>query len=233
MIVMNNNLEKMIRASGLQKKVVAERKGVTPETLSRHIHEKVPFTLRDAEEYADILGCIPHQISYKSDPIKIVGKVHIENDEKKNGVAQIEFEVSKTSNKLGYVFINSFHTPELGAILYTTSKDYIGPYMEYANGFETIQLDPINENRIDKECIQKLCWVKFKEPQSIEGQMKLFTKGYLYPEYGGLHTVAKQSFYNGNNVYKGLELEWATPVLTVVIRPDLREVSFVDNAIEF
>ena len=34
MIIMNNNLDKMIRAAGLQKKVVAERKGVTPETLS-------------------------------------------------------------------------------------------------------------------------------------------------------------------------------------------------------
>jgi len=233
MVVMNNNLDKMIRASGLQKKVVAERKGVTPETLSRHIHEKVPFTLRDAEEYAEILGCIPHQISYKSDPIKIVGKVYLDYDDKKNTSGEVQFEFSKETNKFGYLFINSFHTPEIGAILYNASPDYIGPFAEYAGGFETIDLTPITENRVDKECIQKPSWVKFKNPQNIEGQMKMFTKGYLYPEYGGTYTVAKQSFHDGKNVYRGLELEWATPVLTVVIRPDLREVSFVDNAIEF
>ena len=36
---MDNNLDYMIKQSGLPKKVIAERKGITPETLSRHIQD--------------------------------------------------------------------------------------------------------------------------------------------------------------------------------------------------
>ena len=37
---MNNNLDVLIQASGKTKREIAELKGVTPETLSRHIHGK-------------------------------------------------------------------------------------------------------------------------------------------------------------------------------------------------
>ena len=163
MIVMNNNLDKMIRAAGLQKKVVAERKGVTPETLSRHIHEKVPMTLRDAEDYAEILGCTPHQISYKSDPVKIVGKIHLTNDSDNNIVSVNTFELSSETNKLGYAYLSSFHQAGTGAVTWTAEK----------------------------------------------------------------------VFYDNNCIYRGLELEWATPILAVILRPDLRDVAFVDGIADF
>ncbi len=233
MIVMSNNLDKMIRAAGLQKKVVAERKGVTPETLSRHIHEKVPMTLRDAEDYAEILGCTPHQISYKSDPVKIVGKVHLTNDADKNTISVNTFEESPETNTLGYAYISSFHQAGTGAVTWTAEPDFVGPFSHYHNALETIRLAPIEGNYVDKECYQYPSWVKLKEPQLITGVMKTFTQGILFPEPGGLYTLAKQVFFDGNNIYRGLKLEWATPVLTVIIRPDLRDIAFVDSVADF
>ena len=233
MIVMNNNLDKMIRAAGLQKKVVAERKGVTPETLSRHIHEKVPMTLRDAEDYAEILGCTPHQISYKSDPVKIVGKIHLTNDADKNIASINTFEESPETNKLGYAYLSSFHQSGTGAVTWTTEPDFVGPFSNFHQALETIRLAPIEGNYVDKECYQNSSWVKLKEPQIIGGVMKTFTQGVLFPEPGGLYTLAKQVFYDGNSIYRGLELEWATPVLAVILRPDLRDVAFVDSIADF
>ena len=52
MTIMPNNLHKMITSSGLSKREVAALKGVTPETLSRHISGKIGISLDDAEQYA-------------------------------------------------------------------------------------------------------------------------------------------------------------------------------------
>ena len=57
---MANNLDEMIGLTGMSKKDVAELKGVTPETVSRHIHSKISMTLQDVDDYARILKCQPH-----------------------------------------------------------------------------------------------------------------------------------------------------------------------------
>ena len=57
MSIMPNNLNKMIISSGKSKREVAQAKGITPETLSRHISGKIGISLDDAEHYAEILGC--------------------------------------------------------------------------------------------------------------------------------------------------------------------------------
>ena len=46
---MPNNLNQMIAESGKSKAQVAAEKGLTPETLSRHIHSKIQITLKDAK----------------------------------------------------------------------------------------------------------------------------------------------------------------------------------------
>ena len=76
MLSMESNLNHMILRSGLTKRVVAEEKGITPETLSRHIHGKIQLTLNDAEDYSKILNCTPQEIMFKSNPARILGYIH-------------------------------------------------------------------------------------------------------------------------------------------------------------
>jgi len=54
MLLMQNNLEHMIRAANMTKREVAALKGITPENLSRQVNGHTNITLRDAEEYAKI-----------------------------------------------------------------------------------------------------------------------------------------------------------------------------------
>ena len=65
-VVMANNLDKMIRRSGMTNRAVAEEKGIKPETLSRHKSGAINITRDDAEEYAQILNCLPQMIMYQS-----------------------------------------------------------------------------------------------------------------------------------------------------------------------
>ena len=72
--IMPNNLDAVIRASGINKKQVAKAAGVTPETLSRHIHGKVQMTLENAEKYANILGVSVQKVMFVNPPTPIVGE---------------------------------------------------------------------------------------------------------------------------------------------------------------
>ena len=68
---MPNNLDVMIRRAGMLNKDVAERKGIRPETVSRHISGALQFTLKDAEEYAVILGCSPQDILFAQNAVPL------------------------------------------------------------------------------------------------------------------------------------------------------------------
>ena len=71
--IMANNLENCIRKAGKAKKEVAVAKGVTPETLSRHMHGRIQMTMLDAEEYARILNVPVQRILFKEEPIPVIG----------------------------------------------------------------------------------------------------------------------------------------------------------------
>ena len=73
--VMTNNLDQMIRRSGMTNTQVAEEKGIKRETLSRHKSGVIRITRQDAEEYAKILNCLPQQIMYQNSPITLLGHV--------------------------------------------------------------------------------------------------------------------------------------------------------------
>ena len=78
--IMPNNLDAVIRASGMTKKQVAKAAGVMPETLSRHIHGHVQMTLENAEKYAEILGVDIAKVMFQNPPTPIIGRSHITKD---------------------------------------------------------------------------------------------------------------------------------------------------------
>ena len=170
MNIMPNNLNEMIKRAGLQKKLVAERKGVTPETLSRHIHERVPMTSVDAQEYADILDCFPQQILYPHEPITIIGRCHLVHDDKS------ENNFCEDDATGGYIYMNAYHAIDTAAIIYSAEKDYTGFFQDLQNAIEVIDWAPVREKYVCKDSFQRSSWVKLKEPQQIHGNMKQITK---------------------------------------------------------
>ena len=59
---------------------VANLKGITPETLSRHVHGKIQMTLQDAEQYGKILDCLPQDVLFALSLYLSWGYVHITMD---------------------------------------------------------------------------------------------------------------------------------------------------------
>lgn len=221
---MDNNLELMIKRSGLQKKVLAERKGITPETLSRHIHGKIQLTLNDAEEYADYLGCSAQEIMFRTEAIDIVAySVTSANGNKSESFLPGE----DAKYPKGKVWLNDHYQHNVGAVIYDIHKDYVGPWIQYRNGLGIVLCDPIDQGIVSKDCVENCSYAKIKDGKIMFG--------YVYPEPRGTYAIynpwADSDFFdqksfleNAEPITSGLKLEWATPLISMVWRPDLRGV---------
>ena len=215
---MPNNLDAVIRASGMNKKQVAKAAGMTPETLSRHIHGKVQMTLENAERYAEILGVSVQKIMFVNPPTPIVGEAILKAED----VIVRNFLTKWTQG----VQIRSYLGDDICAIKYTAEPGYKGYWYEYTDALCFYLKKPILKHFVDKGCVQNSSLVMLEDEIKLPNQEPTrLLAGVVYPEPGDLYTI--DSPKNGINL-RGLKLVWGTPYLSALFRPDLRGVTYVD-----
>lgn len=214
MVGMSNNLTQCIEQSGMTNNEVAAAKGLTPETLRRHRNGKIQMTIKDAEHYARILDVTVQQVLFESKPIPVIGQCVIG-----------EKTITRTLHaKQRYeIYADAYTWSGRAAWLWETEKPYQGLWYDWHGAISFTRMDPIVDKYIDTDCYQHNAVVKSKTPFTckLDGQKgpKIqITAGVLYPQPRGLYSV-----HNGktNELYTDLDLEWATPTLSSVFRPDL------------
>lgn len=221
--VMTNNLDQMIRRSGMTNTQVAEEKGIKRETLSRHKSGVIKITRQDAEEYAQILNCLPQQIMYQNSPIPLLGHCiqdgnnwRIEREQN-----SIWFSEQETMRCL---FLNTFF--QTHTVCLRWQEDIEGVYAWMSGAYFIFRLTKKGTKQsaacfgIDQEAIMHHALVR----ETGTGRLLL---GQLYPQPGEkLYTI-----YNGDGVWKtekDIAIDWAAPFTSAVFRPDLREAELVD-----
>ena len=210
--IMANNLENCIRKAGKAKKEVAAAKGVTPETLSRHMHGRIQMTMLDAEEYARILNVPVQRILFKEEPIPVIGDCLI----KEKAIQRTLHDPQKYQ-----VYIPGAFRNDNACFLWKCEVPNQGMWYDWHDTIQLVKLSPIVDKFVDPSAIQHIAAVKMKSPVEMYGEKLDIIAGVLYPQPKGLWTV-----HNGKMdlEYKDLELEWATPMTAVIFRPDLRGV---------
>ena len=216
---MPNNLFDIIQQSDYTNKEIAEQRGVTPETLSRHIHGHINMSIIDVEAYAEILKVTPQSILFNEATIPIIGECHVNS----GGLIHRNF-IEKHKQA---VYLPDYYKNTLAAVLWTCSEDYRGPWYEWNGALAFFIKEPIVKNKIHPACIQNACLIKVKKPLKPKGisiSQEIFG-GVLYAEPDDLYTLhaPKQNF-----TLKNLELSWASPMTSVIFRPDLRGCRIVD-----
>lgn len=221
--VMTNNLDQMIRRSGMTNTQVAEEKGIKRETLSRHKSGVIKITRQDAEEYAQILGCLPQQIMYQNSPIPLLG--HMIQDGN-------NWRIEREQNSIWYseqetmrcLFLNTFF--QTHTVCLRWQDDIEGVYYWMSGSYFIFRLTKKGVKKgpacfgIDQEAIMHDALVR----ETGTGRL-LF--GQLYPQPGS----KKYTVYNGGGLWHtetDIEIDWAAPFTSAVFRPDLREAELVD-----
>lgn len=207
---MPNNLAAIIKASGMTKRQVAAARGVTPETLSRHIHGKVPMTMIDAEAYANVLSTTSQHVLFATEPVPIIGHAIMAED-------TLWREVYKKPTH--EVYLHDHYSHGTAAFTWSCDPEYTGLWYEYDGAIQFVLHTPIIENYVDPACVQKVCVVKFEEPIEINGATQETAGGVLYPQPGNRYTLHNPKI---NLTVSDVKLQWATPFVQVIFRPDLR-----------
>jgi hypothetical protein len=177
------------------------------------------MTLSHAEEYARVLDCSPYDIMFEAEPMPILGKCHI------NAEGKIERRYKKES--YGKVYSHTYRPAKTAVVTWTVAREYTGPWNYWGKAVESVLLDPIKNNYVHDEAIGHECYAYTEQP--IVGQTGIETNlvaGVLYPQPGGLYTM-----HNGdlNMTCKDQKIVWATPVLSMIMRPDLRKLEIIHD----
>ena len=207
---MANNLEVMIAKSGMTKREVATLKGITPETLSRHVHGKIQMTLQDAEQYGRILGCTAQDVLFATNPIQVIGNWVL--NENQQPFVQIEERDCK-------MYLNSYYQVETAAIGTQLPKDRPFQFEMWDGQIEIMDYRPALAGEVSTDCYQRPTYAMLEDDTIVWG--------ILYPEPGNVYTVYAGEFNESFKSYKGVKLKWACPTLSVIRRPDLRGVQLV------
>jgi hypothetical protein len=208
---MPNNLELMIRKSGMLRKEVAERMGIRPETVSRHVSGALQFSIKQATEYAGILECNAQDILFSQNAVPLFGELnntHVKVYDPSEG--EISYHVPFPVDKYRR-FVIAKHEDE--------SK-------KWANGrMYTFSNECILKQTVDESSFMRLCIFKID-------QVKQIRFGVIYPQPGGTYSVGNfdthsdtaqgvVSGFDNNERNSGLTLSWCTPILSCVMQPDL------------
>ena len=206
---MPNNLEIMIRKSGLLRKDVATQMGIRPETVSRHCSGALAFSIEQAKLYSAIIGCTPQDILFSQNAVPLFGKLN--ND----FVTVCDISDGETS----------YHVPfPASSDMRFVIADHQAQDKKWANGrMYMFSYKSVLEQKVNDNSFMRLCIFKIAHDDKIRF-------GVVYPEPGGTfsigfnkdsHTDSDGKSLAHNEIQNHLELVWCTPILNCLMQPDL------------
>lgn len=218
-----NNLELLIKRAGFSKQEFARKRGVTPETLSRHMHGRINMTVHDAEKYAEILECDPIHVLFPISRVPVIGTAMMDyrhGSKDKTTVKRMLVQPPKYCLE-----IPDYYRENTCAMTWASKENYEGAWAFWKDAVSIYNQDPIQNNYVCKSTFQNMALCRLEEAIEVEGFVSDLIKGMVYPQPNGTYSI----FHSlEDTLIEKVKLIWATPLLTVVMRPDLRRIKMVD-----
>ena len=244
MDMLQNNLKAMVDAFKREHtdesvKTVAAKKGVTPETVSRHMHSKIDMSMSDINDYAMILGCTEYDILFQNPPVPLLAAIlpwdkntdeyfttdmpdskipTSNNGEKPRLFIAHEWSTERTKrfeNKS--VYLHDYYKDEVMAVYWDQSCDLPQINVMLAGAIQIVDAEPLRTKTISKDCFGY-----FSYAMTTDGELLY---GILYQSGKNNYTMESIDFGTLTN----LQLLWAAPSLMFIERADLRGVKIVER----
>tara|TARA_A100001015_G_scaffold141565_1_gene157114 strand:+ start:2596 stop:3249 length:654 start_codon:yes stop_codon:yes gene_type:complete len=184
-------LDQAIRRSGMTKSKVAALAGVTRETVSRHVNNKVPIDTAMLETYANVLGIPKHTLLLPPAPVPFFGIVTDTN-------------IVDTNIELNSILTPAFQMPaHWSCVLIESEQENINNRWEFFDG------NDVKNNIINISCIgnDSIC-------KTSKGEI---LRGIIYQPKANFFNV--ETLLGNKKQFKNIKLLWSTPILTVINLP--------------
>ena len=175
----------------MTKSKVATLAGVTRETVSRHVNNKVPIDTAMLETYANVLGIPKHTLLLPPAPVPFFGIVSDSN-------------IVNTNVDLNSILTPAFQLPaHWSCVLIESEQENINNRWEYFDG------NDVKNNIINMSCIgnDSIC-------KTSKGEI---LRGIIYQPKANFFNV--ETLLGNKKQFKNIKLLWCTPILTVINLP--------------
>ena len=210
--MLKQKFKKIIKAANLNQKQLANKLGITHETVSRHVNGSTAISNEDAVRYAEILGMPPEFFLFDPPGIDILGTVQPDSTIKKNDV---ESSIPKAVAPFSFPF-NSIAIQDL---------HYDEPKNSYrSNRLFVFNKKPMLTKSIGDHAIDNLsvfsAWDK--------NVCQIFI-GKLLLEDVNQNTYSLECIFSKKNNKNNLKINWASPIINTYYQPSLQGIEIIYN----
>ena len=214
-----NNLENLIRQKGLTKKEFADLNNITPTTLSRHIHNKVAMTVRDAEKYGDVLGVCARTVLFPVVKVAIICVRTFKTIAEQHDIIEHRLQIPSTKA----IEIPAYYSDEMVCVYTLRDKSYNNTFKYMHGTYNLFPRFPVEQDFVDPASFQKQSLVMLENPITEHGVMHQLISCEVYPQPDDTYTL-----HSSIQHFEKVRLKWATPLVQVIYRPELRGVKITN-----
>ena len=216
-LLKRNNLKALMRSAGISGVQMAEIRGVTPETVSRHVTSKTSMKMDDLVAYSEILDCKAEDIIYEPKPMTMFGTA----DDFGNVTEQRLIEDARIYSSYGDPDEMVCILKRKGSAAYSHDEIYF------------VAKDPIQNRYVDESALNKRAVFKVADAQrgktlNLQERLALGDNpagqigfGYVsqdaIPRDANINecrpTFSIRNAFTLNTGFDNVELEWLTPVM--------------------
>lgn len=194
-------LGRAIRRSGMTQQRIAAMLGITRETISRHVNNKIPISAAMLKKYADTMGIPEHTLILPPKALRFFGRLDDSNI--------VNTEVIKTA-----VFTPSYKMPESWLLVTINSLDdsTIDGSWEFFDSHAIMnkQNPDVSFSSIEPEVFGKISYCMTGKGEILRG---IITKP------GRAFKFDIETLLGQKKIYKNISLLWASPVVNSILQP--------------
>tara|TARA_R100000773_G_scaffold43934_1_gene43490 strand:+ start:1299 stop:1919 length:621 start_codon:yes stop_codon:yes gene_type:complete len=205
-----NQLKNLMMRKSVSGKEMAELRGITPETVSRHVTGKTQMKMEDAVQYAAILDCTAEEILFETRSVTLYG------------IADAQHHVTPVDGIHNRRVHTMMANPDwMTAIIKENgSKSWNNKTIYFCDA------RPIKEGTVSSDTTNKLSVYK-RVGGTLLAPDALIGFALIFPEPLGTYSLSDP--FSAGGIEQAVELEWATPVLFQTYQNDALNIEVTND----
>lgn len=220
-----NQLKQWARQRGISGQELAEKRGVRPETVSRHMNDRTEMSMHDYTEYAQLLDVDVATLIVEPIPMPVFGVLDRQSFVHPRHQSQVPLQVTTGGGRVSRASIAILQPRQFVA----RTGDGAGSYSRLpaedmqVEGLFVVHAPSLSAKEIPQHCLSRLCLIS----TVIDGR-DAWVLGNLYQEpqhraHSGDDTYSVAPYWRAGDVdiLAGLTVEAAAPVLAKIYAPSV------------
>ena len=219
-----NQLKQWAKQRGISGQELAEKRGVRPETVSRHMNDRTEMSMNDYTEYAQLLDVDVATLIVEPIPMPVFGVLDRQSFVHPRHQSQVPLQVTTGGGRVSRASIAILQPRQFVVRAGDGAESYSRLPAEdmQSEGMFMVHAPSLSAKEIPQHCLSRLCLVS----TVIDGR-DVWLLGNLYQDavhhHSGSETYSVVPYWRSDDaeIMAGLTVEAAAPVMAKIYAPSV------------